>query len=91
MSLPRCGMKRSLSLILLLATMLSASAFGDHLYLAPNCCGDNFGYNYGSLSLSGGTDPFFLSADGYMPGSTAGGRRNVIPLQHLFAGGRPTA
>jgi len=66
-------MKYSLSLTVLFVALLSAPAFGDHLYLAPNCCGDNFGYTSRSLRLFGGTDPWFLSSDGYAPGSTVGG------------------
>jgi hypothetical protein len=76
-------MKHSLSLTLLFVALLSVSAFGDHLYLAPNCCGDNFAYAYGSLILSGGTDPSFLSADGYTPGYmvTGGG---TLYLNSIF-------
>jgi PEP-CTERM motif-containing protein len=65
--------KHSLAFTLLLVALLSAPAFGNHLYLAPDCCGDNFAYTSGSLVLFGGTDPFFLDASGYMPGSTVGG------------------
>jgi len=69
-------MKRSFPRTLLFVALMSATALADHLYLVPNCCGDNFGYstqmNGHPLHLSGGTDPYFLDAFGYQPGSTLG-------------------
>jgi hypothetical protein len=70
-------MKRSFPLTLFCVALMSATAFANHLYLAPNCCGDNFAdistVNGHPLVLLGGTDPSFLSSEGYAPGSALGG------------------
>jgi hypothetical protein len=67
-------MKRSLPLTLLFVSLLSATAFADHLYLHVNDgSGDNFAYVSNGLQLSGGTDYFFLGSFGYQPGWTLGG------------------
>jgi hypothetical protein len=72
-------MKRSLlPLSLLCVTLISSTAFADHIYLIPNDgSGDNFGFigrmNGHQLSLSGGTPADFFGTGGYAPGSTFGG------------------
>jgi hypothetical protein len=72
-------MKRSLLLLsLLCATLISSTAFADHLYLIPNDgSGGNFGFvgqmNGHPLSLSGGTSYSFFGFAGYFPGSVFGG------------------
>ncbi len=72
-------MKRSLlPLSFLCATLISSTAFADHIYLGPNDgSGDNFGFigqmNGHQLFLSGGTPYYFFGLGGYEPGSTFGG------------------
>lgn len=87
-------MRRSLPLTLLFVFLMSATALADHLYLLTNCCGDNFGYatqmNGHSLFLSGGTDPYFLSAYGYRPGSTLGGGAIYLYSSVIWIDGIPT-
>ena len=88
-------MKRSFLLTLLFASLTSATALADHLYFFPNCCGDNFGYvtqmNGHPLVLSGGTDPFFFSSEGYPPGSTLGGGGDLfLSSTVVWIGGVPT-
>jgi hypothetical protein len=72
-------MKRSLlPLSLLCVTLISSTAFADHLYLSPNDgSGGNFGFvgemNGHPLFLGGGTSYGFFNTGGYAPGSTFGG------------------
>src|SRR5215468_9312384 len=71
-------MRRSLSFLPLFIFLLSIPALADGITLFPNSgAGDNFAYvsqmNGHPLLLSGGTDPFFLSGDGYPAGMTVGG------------------
>jgi hypothetical protein len=67
-------MRRLLSLLFLVVSLISVPAFADGLTLFANSgAGDNFGYVSGSLHLSGGTDPYFLYAGGYPAGMTVGG------------------
>lgn len=81
-------------LTLLLITLTSTIAFADHMYLVPNCCGDNFGYsttiNGHPVHFSGGTDPFFLDAFGYPPGSTLGFGELFLDSTVIWVGGIPT-
>ncbi|MGC2197889.1 MAG: PEP-CTERM sorting domain-containing protein [Terriglobales bacterium] len=88
-------MKRSFPLTLLLIVLTSATAFANHLYLSPNGgSGDNFAYvtqmNGHQLVLSGGTDPYFLSAFGYQPGSTLGGGALYLYSSAIWIDGIPT-
>jgi len=67
-----------LPLSLLCVTLISSSAFADHIYLIPNVgSGDNFTFiqqiNGHRLFLSGGTPFDFFGIGGYSPGSTFGG------------------
>jgi hypothetical protein len=67
-----------LPLSLLCVTLISSTAFADHIYLFPNDgSGDNFGFvgrmNGHQLFLSGGTTYSFFGNGGYSPGSTFGG------------------
>lgn len=86
-------MKRSCLTLLFLA-MMSATAVADRLYLTPNYVGDNFGYstymNGHPLHLSGGTDPFFLNGDGYLPGTTLGGGTLYLYSAVIWLNGTPT-
>jgi PEP-CTERM motif len=71
-------MTRFLSFLLLFVSFISLPALADGITLFPNSgSGDNFAFvsqmNGHPLLLSGGTDPFFLSADGYPAGMTVGG------------------
>ena len=72
-------MKQSLLLLSLwCVTLISSTAFADHIYLSPNDgTGDNFGFvgrtNGHPLFLSGGTPYSFFGIGGYEPGSTFGG------------------
>jgi len=72
-------MKRSLlPLSLLCVTLISSTAFADHIYLFPNDgSGDNFGFagqmTGHPLFLSGGTPYSFFGTGGYEPGSMFGG------------------
>jgi hypothetical protein len=72
-------MKRFLlSLPLLFLTLMSSTAFADHIYLIPNDgSGDNFGFigymNGHQLFLDGGTPYDFFGDGGYAPGSVFGG------------------
>ena len=73
-------MKRLLLLLsILFVTLMSSTAFADHLYLIPNDgSGGNFGFvgymNGHPLFLDGGTPASFFGADvGYAPGSIFGG------------------
>jgi hypothetical protein len=57
---------------------MSLPALADGIVLFPNSGGgDNFAFfsqmSGHPLTLSGGTDPFFLRADGYPAGTTVGG------------------
>jgi PEP-CTERM motif-containing protein len=68
-------MKRSFTLTLGLVVWMSVTAFAGRIYLQPNDgSGDNFAFvgitNRHQLVLSGGTDPYFFSTNGYEPGST---------------------
>jgi hypothetical protein len=88
-------MKRSLPLTLLFVSLMSATAFADHLYLfVNNGSGDNFGYvsqmNGHPLILSGGTDPFFLGNFGYQPGWTLGGGALYLYSTDIWIDGIPT-
>src|SRR6266576_1818312 len=92
---PEVHMKRSLLLTLLFLALMSATALADHLFLVPNCCGDNFAYltqiYEHQLVLSGGTDPFFFSSDGYPAGSTLGGQGALfLDSAILWIGGIPS-
>ncbi len=78
-------MRRLLSLLLLcFVALTSVPAFADGLTLSPNGGGgDNFAYvvpqgDGHTLSLFGGTDPFFLNADGYPLGATVGGAGSLF-------------
>jgi hypothetical protein len=67
-----------LSLSLVLLTLISSTAFADHIYLIPNDgSGDNFGFvgymNGHRLFLDGGTSYAFFGIGGYAPGSAFGG------------------
>jgi hypothetical protein len=67
-----------LSLSVLLVSLISSNAFGDHLFLVPNDgSGGNFGFigsmNGHPLFLGGGTPFEFFGIGGYAPGSTFGG------------------
>jgi hypothetical protein len=67
-----------LPLSLLCVTLISSTAFADHIYLIPNDgSGGNFGFvgqmNGHQLFLSGGTPYDFFGIGGYSPGSTFGG------------------
>jgi hypothetical protein len=72
-----------LPLSLLCVTLISSTAFADHIYLIPNNgSGDNFGFvgqmNGHQLFLSGGTSAdFFNDIRGYLPGSTFGGSASL--------------
>jgi hypothetical protein len=72
-------MKRFLLVLSLLClTLISSTAFADHIYLIPNDgSGDNFGFvgqmNGHQLLLSGGTPYDFFGTGGYAPGSIFGG------------------
>jgi hypothetical protein len=66
-----------LVLSLLCVTLISSTAFADHIYLSPNVgFGDNFRFagrmNGHPLFLFGGTPSYFFGTDGYEPGSTFG-------------------
>lgn len=85
-------MKLFLSLTLLLITLTPATSFADRLSLFPNDgSGDNFSFvtvmNGHKLILSGGTDPYFLSASGYQPGSTLGGGALFLYSAVIWVGG----
>jgi hypothetical protein len=87
-------MKRSLPLTLLFVSLMSATAFADHLYLyVNNGSGDNFGFvgqmNGHPLVLSGGTD-FFFSIPGYQPGSTLDGGGLYLYSSVIWFDGIPT-
>jgi hypothetical protein len=77
-------MKRSLLLLsLLFVTLISSTAFADHIYLGPNDgSGGNFAFvgqmNGHQLFLSGGTLYPFFDIDGYAPGSTFGGEDTLF-------------
>lgn len=65
-------------LSLLFLTLISSTAFADHVYLIPNDgSGDNFGFagymNGHPLFLNGGTSYAFFGEGGYAPGSAFGG------------------
>jgi hypothetical protein len=67
-----------LPLSLLCVTLISSTAFADHIYLFPNDgSGDNFGFigqmNGHQLFVGGGTLADFFGDGGYSPGSTFGG------------------
>jgi hypothetical protein len=76
-------MKRLPLLIFMLVVALPATASADTLYLWPNNgAGDNFGYagtmNGHQFFLSGGVNPNFFSAEGYLPGTTLGGTTELF-------------
>ncbi|MGC2193056.1 MAG: PEP-CTERM sorting domain-containing protein [Terriglobales bacterium] len=64
-----------LPLSVLCVTLVSSTAFADHIYLSPGT--DNFGFvgemNGHQFFLSGGTPSDFFNANGYAPGSMLGG------------------
>lgn len=89
-------MKRFLlSLSLLCVTLISSTAFADHLYLSPNDgSGGNFGFvgqmNGHQLFLSGGTPYFFFGTGGYAPGSAFGGGDTLyLSSTVVWIGGLP--
>ncbi len=66
----------------LFLTLISSTAFADHVYLIPNDgSGDNFGFigymNGHPLELDGGTSYDFFGEGGYAPGSGFGGGGTV--------------
>lgn len=72
-----------LPLSLLCVTLISSTAFADHIYLTPNNgSGDNFGFvgqmNGHQLFLSGGTPYDFFGIGGYASGSTFGGASTLF-------------
>jgi hypothetical protein len=84
-------MKRSLPLTLLFVSLMSATAFADHLYLSVNSgSGDNFAYVSNGLHLSGGTDYFFLGNFGYQPGWTLGDGALYLYSSVISIDGIPT-
>jgi hypothetical protein len=96
-------MRDFLSVSLLFVSLMSATAFADHLYLYPNSgSGDNFAYvsrvNGHPFILSGGADYFFFGDVGYQPGWRLGGDGGLflystvvwidgIPMEFFFSSG----
>ena len=71
-------MKRFLLCLPMFLTLISSTAFADHIYLIPNDgSGDNFGFvgylNGHRFGVGGGTEYTFFGVGGYQPGTIFGG------------------